>query len=228
MTAAPWPVEVVEGTAAEIHDRRPSTGPALWWCRPSGPSVVLGSNQAGGALDVAAAERLGLVVTRRRSGGAAVVVIPGEMVWLDLVVPMDAAAWARDLRSSMHWFGRVWAAALGDLGIAASHHEGEMVRPAAASTVCFAGLGPGEVIDARGAKLVGLSQRRTSSMIRLQSMCHRRWQPDRYAALFPALRGTGDLDAMVATVDRADDEIVASVVAALVTALAVRVGLPGA
>lgn len=226
MSAAPWPVEVIEGTAAEIHDRPPSGGPALWWCRPTGPSVVLGSSQAGETLDEAAAERLGLAVARRRSGGAAVVVIPGEMVWLDVVVPLDAVAWARDLRSSMRWFGRAWAAALGGLGIAASHREAGMVRPDVAATVCFAGLGPGEVVDASGAKLVGLSQRRTSSTIRLQSMCHRRWRADRYAALFPALRGTGDLDAVVATVDRPDDEIVAAVAAA-VAAADVPVDLPG-
>ena len=43
--------------------------------------------------------------------------------------------------------------------------------------VCFAGIGPGEVLDGDGRKWVGISQRRTRDWIRLQTMAHRRWSP---------------------------------------------------
>ena len=55
------------------------------------------------------------------------------------------------------------------------------------SLVCFAGLGPGEVMVA-GRKAVGLSQRRSREGARFQSALLHRWEPHRLLALL-ALSG---------------------------------------
>jgi hypothetical protein len=50
------------------------------------------------------------------------------------------------------------------------------VRTPWSSTVCFEGLGPGEVVVG-GRKAVGISQRRTRHWARLQAAVHLRWRP---------------------------------------------------
>ena len=69
--------------------------------------------------------------------------------------------------------------------------------------MCFAGVGPGEVLDDTGRKWVGISQRRTRSWIRLQTMAHRVWDPNAAAgalghaadeALANAVGAIGDAD----------------------------------
>ena len=66
-----------------------------------------------------------------------------------------------DVRRSFLWLGDAWVAALAELGVPARRHEGAMVAGRSSKLVCFAGLGPGEVTTLEGAKLVGISQRRT-------------------------------------------------------------------
>jgi hypothetical protein len=78
------------------------------------------------------------------------------------------------------WLGDAWVAALADLGIEARRHEGAMVTTRWSPLVCFAGLGPGEVVTPDGAKLVGISQRRTRAGARFQcSMPVIPWDPAR-------------------------------------------------
>ncbi len=74
------------------------------------------------------------------------------------------------------WFGRAWAAALSDLGVAGSVHDGRLVRSRWSAWVCFAGLGPGEV-TVGDRKVVGMSQRRTRTAARFQAVAHGRWEP---------------------------------------------------
>jgi lipoate-protein ligase A len=122
------------------------------------PALVLGSTQAIGVVDARAASRLGVEVVRRRSGGGAVVLRPGETVWVDVVVPAGDPLWSHDVGHAFHWLGDVWHAALGVAG--ASVHRGPLVRTALSPLVCFAGTGPGEVMVG-AAKLVGMASRRT-------------------------------------------------------------------
>ena len=56
-------------------------------------------------------------------------------------------------------------------------HRGALERTPWSSTVCFDGLGAGEVV-VDGAKAVGVSQRRRRDGARLQSSLHRHWRPD--------------------------------------------------
>jgi hypothetical protein len=52
-----------------------------------------------------------------------------------------------------------------------------MVRTEWSDRVCFAGIGPGEVLDAAGRKVVGISQRRTRGSARFQCAALGRWDP---------------------------------------------------
>jgi lipoate-protein ligase A len=180
------------GTVGELHavDPFPSGGetrpvidaPTLWWCRPSAPALVLGSRQSPAIVDLAACSRLGLDVVGRRSGGGAVLVEPGTMLWLDIVVPrtaMPEGVDADDVRASMVWAGERWAAALAASAPRAGGgdrsgfevHRGGMVTSDWSDLVCFAGIGPGEVLVG-DRKLVGLSQRRTRRGLRIQGLLH--------------------------------------------------------
>ncbi len=169
----------------------PVTGPAVWWCDPTDAAIVLGSRQQPETVDAAACHARGLAVVRRRSGGGAVLIRPGAVVWFDLVLPHGVAP--DDVRGAMVWAGELWQGALADIGaldgLDTTVHTGAMAGsvpfglvgsvPAErvgskwCDLVCFAGVGPGEVLAPAG-KLVGLSQRRTRYGIRIQGMVHRR------------------------------------------------------
>ena len=124
------------------------------------PAIVLGSTQREDVLDVAACAAAGVEVVRRRSGGGVVLVEPGGLVWFDVVVPtavLHEVGVGDDIGASMVWLGSHLAAVLGD---DVTVHRGAMACTGWCPLVCFAGVGPGEVL-ADGAKLVGVSQRRT-------------------------------------------------------------------
>jgi len=139
----------------------------LWWLQPVDTAVVLGSRQSAAIVDAVECARLGVGIVKRRSGGGAVLVVPDQLVWVDIVAPPGAAP--DDVRASMIWAGELWQRALapfvagGDLTL----HMGSMVTTPWSDLVCFAGLGPGEVL-LDGRKLVGLSQRRTRNGVRIQ------------------------------------------------------------
>lgn len=167
-------------TVGELHALDPFAdrdGPAptaleIWHCEPTDAAIVLGSRQRPDQLDLAACTAAGLDVVRRRSGGGVVLLRPGAVVWLDLVAPHGVVP--DDVRGSMLWAGERWRAALdGLVGGELTVHSGGMIDTAWSDLVCFAGLGPGEVL-LDGRKLVGLSQRRTRQGVRIQGTVHRR------------------------------------------------------
>ncbi|MGE3619315.1 MAG: hypothetical protein AB7L84_02540 [Acidimicrobiia bacterium] len=196
------------GPAGELHGRPWSEGPGrrIWLLEPAAPALVLGSAQPDAAVDRAAAARAGVEVVRRRSGGAAVLLVPGQVLWVDAVVRRDDELWRADVGAAFRWFGRAWAAALSEVGVAATVHAGAMVRTRWSAAVCFAGLGPGEVTVA-GAKLVGISQRRTRDAARFQAVVHHRWDPAPtldLLALEPGERATARAELRSAAVGVAD------------------------
>jgi len=138
-------------------------------------------------------------VVRRRSGGGAVLLLPGEFVWLDVVVPANDPLWSPDVGQAMLWIGELWREALADVGVASDVHHGRLVSGEWSRQVCFAGLGTGEVVAfGGGPKLVGVSQRRTRAWTRLQTMCHLRLRPELVAALVASPRPAPSLIAAVA------------------------------
>jgi lipoate-protein ligase A len=160
---------------------------------------VLGSAQRAEVADAEACAAAGIEVVHRRSGGGAVLVVPGDLLWVDLVIPADDELWETDVGRAFGWVGASWHRALAEVGVATEVHAGPLVRTAWSPLVCFAGLGPGELtLPGRATKVVGISQRRTRAAARFQCAALRRWDPHsltRLLALDPVerSRATGEL-----------------------------------
>ncbi len=142
------------------------------------PALVLGSHQSEAAFDPAALAAAGLELARRRSGGTAVLVRPGAVLWADFVIPSGDPLWDDDVGRAAWWVGEVWRAAIG----AGEVWEGPMRRSAWSPLVCFAGLGPGEV-TLGGRKVVGVCQRRTRFGALFQTAALLDWQVGEYLAV---------------------------------------------
>lgn len=223
--AGGWRVERTRGSAAEFHARTlPSpAGRTVWVHEVDRPALVLGSAQPDHDVDASAARAAGVEVVRRRSGGGAVLLVPGEVVWVDVVVPVGDRWWEADLGRSFAWLGEVWAEALGALGMTGlAVHHGPPRRTAWSDRICFAGVGSGEVTVAGGAKVVGLSQRRTRAAARFQSAVLGRFDVDAYAALLAPPRPTAAERATLAAAVAPVTAPLAAVETALLAALAAR------
>lgn len=165
------------GTPAALHHDPPDPeGERLARvCLPSGTAVVIGSAQPASDFDPGSLADAGIDLVRRRSGGGAVLVAPGEQVWLDVFVPTGDVLWQDDVGKSFYWLGEVYKAAIAQvLGMLPERAPIEVNRgPAKAApwskVLCFAGLGAGEVTVA-GDKVVGMSQRRQRSGAWIHSM----------------------------------------------------------
>jgi lipoate-protein ligase A len=170
-----WRVERVSGSPADIHALglpEPVTR-LVRRCEATSPAVVLGSTQP----EPPSAAAGSLPVVRRRTGGGAVLVEPGRLLWVDVVVPADDPCWDDDVARAFHWLGAVWVAALGDVGVDAVAHEGTFCTTPWSRQVCFAGLGSGEVSRADGPKVVGIAQRRTRAGALFQCAALLAWDP---------------------------------------------------
>lgn len=174
-----WSVQRRCGRAADLHalDLPEPTRRAVWVLVPDRPALVLGSTQRDTVVDDAAMRRHAVDLVRRRSGGGAVlldaagVLGAARTLWVDLVIPRDDPLWVDDVGRSTDWLGAAWVRALSTLGVAAAVHRGRLGRTEASTLVCFAGLGPGEVV-VDGRKVVGISQRRTRLGARFQCVVH--------------------------------------------------------
>jgi lipoate-protein ligase A len=188
-----WRVEVVGDGIAERAAARPVGERSVVVLDVARPTLVLGSSQKDDVVDPEAVRRRGVDVAHRRSGGAAVLVEPGAAVWVDVTIPAGDPLWDNDVGRAFHWLGAAWAEAIGDAGVAARWHDGAMRSTPWSASVCFAGLGPGEVtVDGR--KVVGLSQRRTRDAALFQCCALLRWEPERLLdllALDAATRARG-------------------------------------
>jgi lipoate-protein ligase A len=192
-----WRVEHERGPALELHQ-----GSAALAGRPGGPgsgvvgqervvrvltvdrpALVLGSGQPDSDVDTEAAATSGIDIVRRRSGGGAVLVEPGGLLWVDLVIPASDPLWQTDVGRAAWWVGATWASALErTVGGPAEVWRGAMRRSPWSGRVCFAGLGPGEVCVG-GQKVVGVSQRRTRTVALFQTAALLRWDPAPLVAL---------------------------------------------
>lgn len=155
------------------------TVPTLTWWTIARPVLVLGSTQSPTVVDQVAADRFGVEVVTRASGGGAVLLEPGAALWVDVVVPAGDPAWGDDVVTAGHWIGDGWVNALTALGMDRSdlsRHGGGLVSTEWSKLVCFAGIGPAEVTY-QGKKLVGISQRRSRAGARFQIAILRKWEP---------------------------------------------------
>ncbi len=155
----------------DLHHRIVAT------CHVAGATLVLGSTQRLETVSAARCEQHGVGIARRPAGGGAVMVAPQAQVWMDFWVPRGDPLWEDDVVLSTRWLGKVWVRALGLLGVEGLWvHEGRSVETEWSGSVCFAGLGPGEVSVA-GAKLVGICQRRTREGARFFTISTLSWDP---------------------------------------------------
>lgn len=139
----------------------------------------------------------GVPVVRRRSGGGAVLVGPGEVLWVDVLIPTGDPLWTSDVGLAGWWLGEAWARAVAAVtGAEPQAWPGEMISTRWSPMICFAGLAPGEV-TVNGLKVVGVSQRRTRRGVLFQTAALLRWRPGELLDLFtlpPAARAEAEDD----------------------------------
>ncbi len=174
-----WVIERLTGSAGGFHARELPTPVErlVSVLEVTRPALVLGSAQPETDVDVIALARHDVELVRRRSGGGAVLLVPGETVWIDIVLPRGDALWCDDVGKAFHWLGDVWIEALAKLGVKGISHEGPMACSQWSRRICFAGVGAGEVL-VDGRKVVGISQRRQRLGARFQCAVLRRWDPE--------------------------------------------------
>lgn len=147
------------------------------------PTLVLGSTQTAELVDDTALRASGVALARRRGGGGAVYLAPGEQLWVDVWIPRHDPLWAADVSVAAEWVGAWWVGALAAVrqhGF--SVHHGRSVAGDLGDLVCFAGRGPGEVFLGQR-KLVGLSQWRSREGALFSACAYRRWDPAPLLAL---------------------------------------------
>ena len=153
------------------------------------PVLVLGSTQPAAHFDAGRAAAAGVAVARRRSGGGAVLVGPGDPVWVDLWLPRGDPLWHDDVLRAAEWAGEWWAGGLRRAGVPrVTVHRGPSTGGAWSDRICFAGVGPGEVI-AGGRKVVGIAQWRCREGALFHTCAYRRWDPGALADLLALPEG---------------------------------------
>ncbi len=217
-----WSVSRLRGSAAELHALEPAPTRGIWHLEVDRPTLVLGSTQAATDVDDSALARRGVDLARRRSGGGAVLLVPGEHTWVDVVVPCGDPLWNHDVEEATWWLGDTWRSALEAAGVIGAMHTRGVTDREFGRIVCFAALGPGE-LSVAGQKLLGISQRRTREVARFQCVVHRRFDPDAMASLLDGAVCTdllrAALHARVVDLDRLGVDHRWSVVEGLVAAL---------
>jgi lipoate---protein ligase len=150
------------------------------------PTVVLGSTQREDVLNPGAVQAAGAEVVRRRGGGGAVLLHPGDHLWVDAWIPRDDPLWRVDVTEAAHWAGEWWRDALAAAGVGGaggiSVHRGGADPGPFGRAVCFSGRGPGEVFHG-GAKVMGLSQWRSREGALFHTCAYTRWQAAPLVAL---------------------------------------------
>jgi lipoate---protein ligase len=142
------------------------------------PTVVLGSTQRPEVVDAVRADEGGVAVVRRRGGGGAVLLRPGDHLWVEAWVPRHDPLWEADVAVAAQWVGAWWVDALDTVGAAdLAVHRGPAVPGPHGGLVCFSGHGPGEVLQGER-KVMGISQWRSREGSLFHTCVYAHWDPD--------------------------------------------------
>ena len=134
------------------------------------PWISLGTSQSARDLDATALAVRGWGVLRRSSGGTAV--LHKEQLGYAVILPASHPLWEGDLASSYRRLAEPLALGFARLGARtepappALKAEFAAEAPPIAARVCFSALGPYELLDCHGRKIIGNSQvrRRASAL----------------------------------------------------------------
>lgn len=196
-----WTVQRLQGPVSELLESAEPPTVATRVARihtVTGVGLVLGSTQSLETADQIRAAAAGTEILRRRSGGGAVLLRPGGQVWVDFFVPASDPLWSDDVAYAAQWVGELWSEVIEPfVAEPISVHSGRLVADRWGRLVCFAGSGPGEVF-AGGRKVVGVSQRRTRSRVRIQTTA-RLGHPDIAASIRADDRGLDELELLDVT-----------------------------
>jgi hypothetical protein len=155
------------------------------------PAVVLGSAQPAGIVSAPRAKASGTEVVRRRGGGGAVLLRPGDHLWVDVWIPRNDPLWDADVADAAAWVGAWWAAALGAFDVGdLTVHRGRAEPGRHGGLVCFSGRGPGEVLQG-DRKVMGVSQWRCREGALFHTCAYTTaWEPGPLVELFALDRST--------------------------------------
>lgn len=175
---------LVRGPAGELHERPIVAAANVEILEITRPAVVLGSTQSFDVVNMSRASELGFDVVRRRSGGGVVILQPDDHAWIDVTVPREHHLWSDDVEHASWWLGEVWCDVLRDLDPVGEWRvwRDKLVASAPERVVCFASVGPGEVVRSNR-KVVGVSQRRTKDAARFQCTVFRSIDVATYTSL---------------------------------------------
>jgi lipoate-protein ligase A len=141
------------------------------------PTVVLGSTQRAEVVDAGRARERGVAIVRRRGGGGAVLLRPGDQLWIEVWIPRHDPLWEPDVGVAAEWVGAWWSDALGTVGAGDGVvHRGRAVPGPHGALACFSGRGPGEVFLAER-KVMGISQWRSREGSLFHTCAYAHWDP---------------------------------------------------
>ena len=172
-----WRFQEFQAGVGEFHVMEHPGGREVWlhcWGNEERGALVLGSSQPEELVDAEVLRSRGLELVKRKSGGGAVLVVPGSVVWIDVFIPRDDPLWEDDVGKSALWLGEAWQATLLEFGISAEVHRGTYQPGDWGELICFTGRASGEVF-VEGKKSVGISQRRTLQGARFQTALACQW-----------------------------------------------------
>ncbi|MEC7845629.1 MAG: hypothetical protein VX754_07330 [Actinomycetota bacterium] len=174
-----WVIEDKQSTTSFAHAATLAEWetPTVWIIKPEDSCIVLGNSQREKPfLDISYIESEGLNITSRCSGGGAVLVSPGDLLWVDVFIPKNSRLWHDDIKQAALWLGEIWVAALRSISIDCIMNTQSLLRSPLTDLVCFAGKAPGEVFI-NDQKIIGISQRRSNKGTRYQCALALKWNP---------------------------------------------------
>ena len=137
-----WSVKRSQGSVADRHLTLPTfESRQIIIHEIDKPTMVFGTAQKNMFLETA----IECDYVYRKSGGGAVFLEPGKILWVDFVVPREDPLWCNDIRRSSLWLGELWVRAMKDIGLYGKVHNEEIRKTELSRLVCFAGLATGEV-----------------------------------------------------------------------------------